>query len=141
MKYPSSMESPSIGQGLTLFSLSTHTCLSRGTSLVHSSLGLSLGLSLGSSLGLEESGPSQPRIHKEKGYSVDEGLGVYLLDFDEEDERGDLGSEEEDPVSSYVDGTKRLCVEPSCSRVFGVIVLRRQTVSTFTALISCLAVL
>ncbi|MQL84439.1 hypothetical protein Taro_016930, partial [Colocasia esculenta] len=98
-----------------------------------------------SHLNLEESGPSQPCIRKEKGRqvparyvmalaercaklsqvpefleepafveadfeegdSVDDGLGVYLLDLDERDEPGDLGSEEEDPVSSYVDGTKR----------------------------------
>ncbi|MQL71355.1 hypothetical protein Taro_003675, partial [Colocasia esculenta] len=43
----------------------------------------------------------------EEGESVDDALGVYLLDFDEKDELGDHGSEEEDPVGSYVDGTKR----------------------------------
>ncbi|MQL72956.1 hypothetical protein Taro_005282, partial [Colocasia esculenta] len=42
----------------------------------------------------------------EEGDSVDDSLGVYLLDFDEEGKLGDLGSGEEDPVSSYVDGTK-----------------------------------
>ncbi|MQM04980.1 hypothetical protein Taro_037780, partial [Colocasia esculenta] len=43
----------------------------------------------------------------EEGDSEDDGLGVYLLDFNEEGESGDPGLGEEDPVSSYVDGTKR----------------------------------
>ncbi|MQL91567.1 hypothetical protein Taro_024182 [Colocasia esculenta] len=54
---------------------------------------------------LEE--PALVEADFEEGDSVDDGLGVYLLDFDEKGEPGDLGSEEEDPVSSYVDGTKR----------------------------------
>ncbi|MQM12426.1 hypothetical protein Taro_045344 [Colocasia esculenta] len=54
---------------------------------------------------LEE--PALVETDFEEGDSVDDGLGVYLLDFEEKDEPGDLGSEEEDPVSSYVDGMKR----------------------------------
>ncbi|MQL78029.1 hypothetical protein Taro_010444 [Colocasia esculenta] len=54
---------------------------------------------------LEE--PALVESNFEEGDSVDDGLGVYLLDFDEKGELGDLGSEEEDPVSSYVDGTRR----------------------------------
>ncbi|MQM14451.1 hypothetical protein Taro_047384 [Colocasia esculenta] len=143
IEHPSFVESPQIGQGPTISSLSTHTRPSRGPSPVHTSLGL--GSSLGLGLGLEESCPSQPRIQKEKGRqvparyvlalaekcaelsrvpefleeltlvetnfiegdSVDDGLGVYLLDFDEENEPRDLGLEEDDLVSAYVDGTKR----------------------------------